>query len=1571
MNPHDNDFLEDLKSRELDPEHHSSSIRGDVTDHLKDKASDYVEDKVGNVAKKGVEKLGKQAAKQVAEKGIEAGAEAAASGLAATGGATAAGAGIAATTGVETLGIGVVVGGVVAALGNKKVRLAAILGIPVLLFVMASVTILAILTPIMIMKSMEDKVSSTVRAVPGVRGAIMVAKGLTWSAKKAHGLGLKVDDLAGSAVAKAQGAVGDVVDGVTGNGGDFISGIKLPSNPPDQKILDKVTEALTFDSSASRIDQVYGKMNTEGYLYSLDKKYGVSVETTDDKTFSVYYRGKLVKNGLDDAGVTRLMQTDSRLSDAIQSSLNSDVHLWDYSKRVTLAEQGLTTYQTKNLKVDGADTADDDESVAAVQKTNVDSINQPFLGDISSKLKCTDTDCGTWVPTAANDSSSEIDDSITAQSGFKPTSTVIKKVGEKTAAGKDSNDTYQWYLYVAQMAKAAELTNDADIKGNAFIQGVLSARKDQAARQWSRWSTAIDQYKSVSLTDKSASALFSFFNDGADTKAYHLINGETGGRGFSESQKINDNQANPVATIYNQWKKNNGAAAVQIDKIINGNFTKLFSLFLNGVALKSFVLASLGNGADTTTALQNGYAVASNAVLPVCDGTDQGASSNFVNCLYAGAQTTYRDIGISNYGLNGKISKADYDKTVAYVDTIDTKQYNNQSLLARITDLKSSKSFAKSLTIKAALPVDIAHNPVSLISYIASFPGKTIASLFSPLSKQVVAASDDDVTTNNIDRAGIPLDQLLATPLSDTLNQSYGDISSCSETVASAANLCKSDESTLLAWQAKLGLLPSSSSSGSFDFRIASMNSLDGDAHPGPSSQVAGGGCSHKECEQIRAKNAAKIIKSGADIGGTPIDVIGLQEMTPTQYTALKDALAGEYDAFPSSSSGNGLARSIFWNKSKFSLVPGQSGLISYPWYGSAKTNLTWVKLQTSGGTVYVYNVHPVFGGYPGENNSDIKRAKTAQIVLADIKSRVTDGSSVFITGDFNETFAVRPSRDDSTRDKLAYCILTADGSISNTFDIWKGRSGKCPTKTGGDIDHVYASSDVTVTDWQSARGGVIAHTTDHNDIIVADVSKQGGGGAPVAYKNPVYADGEVPDPAVIRGADGTYHIYATGFQHFVSKDLVHWKKLGGDSEIFKGKVPNLGSDHWAPDIQKTGDHYTLLYSGGSPKRIGYAVSSSAGGPFTDMGTLVNSMNSSGYTIDPNMINVGGNEYILYFGSSRVGITATHVRLSGNKLSTYGAKKVVLKGDNSFTTEAAYVIKRNDYYYLFYSVGDYRIRSDYAVRIARSKDPFGSFVRKSGDNTILKSNKAFVGPGHNSVATDDAGKDWIVYHARYPTGSLDRHLMIDPITYDSAGWPVINGGNGPSSGLQKDGPATGKAPATGGVQGGISGQLSWPVNRQDWPKGSMPVAECGLEYRDGTVHTGMDISVPFGTPVYSATNGTVTDISPSWGAIRTTSDVKGPDGKTVFVNYQHLSQILVKNGQAVKIGQLIGKSGKTGTVSPHLHFSVWKVDKFLSGHVQVSSSAGKAILANMYHPMNFLPADGRNVSECKKPYVVP
>jgi hypothetical protein len=115
---------------------------------------------------------------------------------------------------------------------------------------------------------------------------------------------------------------------------------------------------------------------------------------------------------------------------------------------------------------------------------------------------------------------------------------------------------------------------------------------------------------------------------------------------------------------------------------------------------------------------------------------------------------------------------------------------------------------------------------------------------------------------------------------------------------------------------------------------------------------------------------------------------------------------------------------------------------------------------------------------------------------------------------------------------------------------------------------------------------------------------------------------------------------------------------------------------------------------------------------------------------------------------------------------------------NESLIEAPWVIKRGDYYYLFYS-GNAYYPDAYSAMVARATSPLGPF-NKHGNNPILTTNRHFNAPGHNALIQDDVGQDWFVYHA-YPQSHIGfgRALLIDRIDWVD-GWPVINGGRGPS-----------------------------------------------------------------------------------------------------------------------------------------------------------------------------------------------
>lgn len=288
-------------------------------------------------------------------------------------------------------------------------------------------------------------------------------------------------------------------------------------------------------------------------------------------------------------------------------------------------------------------------------------------------------------------------------------------------------------------------------------------------------------------------------------------------------------------------------------------------------------------------------------------------------------------------------------------------------------------------------------------------------------------------------------------------------------------------------------------------------------------------------------------------------------------------------------------------------------------------------------------------------------------------------------------------------------------------------------------------------------------------------------------YKNPV-VDYSLPDPTVIKGDDGYFYLYATedirNLPIHRSKDLVNWEFLGTafTDESRPDFEPNGGI--WAPDINKIGDKYVLYYSmsvwGGEwTCGIGCAVSDRPEGPFKDCGMMFRSNGIKVQnSIDPFYIEDNGHKY-LFWGSFR-GIYAIELSEDGLSLKS-GSSPVQIAGT---AYEGTYIHKRGGYYYMFASIGSCceGLKSTYTTVVGRSTSLFGPYLDKNGksmmDNhheILIHKNDSFVGTGHNSeIVSDNAGTDWLLYHAVSVANPDGRVLMLDKIDWID-GWPSVEG----------------------------------------------------------------------------------------------------------------------------------------------------------------------------------------------------
>lgn len=289
------------------------------------------------------------------------------------------------------------------------------------------------------------------------------------------------------------------------------------------------------------------------------------------------------------------------------------------------------------------------------------------------------------------------------------------------------------------------------------------------------------------------------------------------------------------------------------------------------------------------------------------------------------------------------------------------------------------------------------------------------------------------------------------------------------------------------------------------------------------------------------------------------------------------------------------------------------------------------------------------------------------------------------------------------------------------------------------------------------------------------------------AYRNPVFTQFSIPDPDVIRADDG--YFYCMGTEHnqaacrnvpiMKSADLINWTKAG---TLFTDAThPHITDQSnagiWAPSINRIGDKYVCYYSqpGNNYKHaIGVATSDKPEGPYTDHGLLISSQEQGiDISIDAYLYQEDGRNY-LFWGSFRA-ISVLELTADGLAIKDKATQKRVEVAGGQY--EASVVLKRDGWYYLLCSTGNYAKGGTYHVVVGRSRNLLGPYVDRDGRNMmsvrhelVLEGNKHFTSPGHCSrIITDDAGEDWILYHTYvteydYRVMALDRIIWVD-------GWP--------------------------------------------------------------------------------------------------------------------------------------------------------------------------------------------------------
>ncbi|NLD25912.1 MAG: arabinan endo-1,5-alpha-L-arabinosidase, partial [Acholeplasmataceae bacterium] len=354
---------------------------------------------------------------------------------------------------------------------------------------------------------------------------------------------------------------------------------------------------------------------------------------------------------------------------------------------------------------------------------------------------------------------------------------------------------------------------------------------------------------------------------------------------------------------------------------------------------------------------------------------------------------------------------------------------------------------------------------------------------------------------------------------------------------------------------------------------------------------------------------------------------------------------------------------------------------------------------------------------------------------------------------------------------------------------------------------------------------------------------------------------GNVHDPAIIKDGDH-YYVFSTDAQYGMttqkglhirkSDDLLHWSFVGTalDLQSVQEAVDYVEYNRdgqkvdffWAPDIIKRpkaegGYEYWLFYCNSSfgqrTSYLGMAKADNIEGPYYHSHEILRTHQSVGGTpnaIDPAIYveEIDGEEKMyLSYGSWSAGIYIIELdpetgrplieqTLVEQEVSVYTqnpgetvVKKKLIpasKDDpafgtkilNIYSSEAPYIIKEGDYYYLFVTSGN-NLTYDYDVRVFRSRRIDGDYVDADGKSALSPTtptsfrgygnkitaahkferdskedglDRGWAGIGHCSVLKD--GDDW--YFASHYRGTFmdkDRFFLGIRKMYFIDGWPIV------------------------------------------------------------------------------------------------------------------------------------------------------------------------------------------------------
>ena len=290
---------------------------------------------------------------------------------------------------------------------------------------------------------------------------------------------------------------------------------------------------------------------------------------------------------------------------------------------------------------------------------------------------------------------------------------------------------------------------------------------------------------------------------------------------------------------------------------------------------------------------------------------------------------------------------------------------------------------------------------------------------------------------------------------------------------------------------------------------------------------------------------------------------------------------------------------------------------------------------------------------------------------------------------------------------------------------------------------------------------------------------------------NPILP-GFYSDPSACT-ANGKYCLAVSSLQFFPaiplfeSVDLVHWKLVGHAIEK-PGVVPLGGNPEFAgmfaPTIRfRNGRFYMTVgnhacFADGKPQGPVILYADRFEGPWSVPRKIEGLDRPYG---DPSIDFVDGKCYF----SGTTGFEVRVAEMDADAGRLLEKPRAVWSGTGGTYPEGQHVFRRGEWIYLMMAEGGTEYGHTHVI--ARSKSVYGPFAGCprnpiAGHARLAHQGHPLQAVGHGDFVYDRNGNGHFICHAIRPQfgrhHTLGRETVIAPITWESDGWPLVNGGKG-------------------------------------------------------------------------------------------------------------------------------------------------------------------------------------------------